>query len=96
VDRHEWWEHRKRKLRDRSRRRDHRDHSAIGWQHWDQRHYHGPPVWLVGGRRQRRALFLRILGIFGVVVFLILGSLAALAFVLSRLFGGGGETTVLL
>jgi len=83
LDRRKWWGHRKRKLHDRSRLWNHRDH-------------HGPPIWLVAGRRQRRFLFFRILGIFGVMVLLILGSLAALAFVLSRLFGGGDETTVLL
>jgi two-component system sensor histidine kinase BaeS len=96
LDRREWWERRKRKLRDQSRMWGRRDHGPQAWQRWDHHHHHRPPVWLVGGRRQRRFLFLRILRIFGVVVLLILGSLAALAFVLSRLFGGGGQTTVLL
>jgi signal transduction histidine kinase len=96
LERRKWWEHRKRKRRDRSHTWSHEGLGPEDWQHWDHRHHHGPPVWLVRGRRQRRFLFFRILGIFGVVVLLILGFLAALAFVLSRLFGGGGETTVLL
>jgi signal transduction histidine kinase len=95
VDRRRWWEQRKRKLRDRSHRWGPAAHDPQAWQRWAHRHHPGPPVWLVGGRRRRRFLFLRILGIFGVVVVLILGSLAALGFLLSRLVAGGGQTTLL-
>jgi len=96
LDRREWWERRKRKMRDRSHRWGPGIHAPETWDNWDHWHHHRPPVWLVGGRRERRSVFFRILRAFGIVVLLILGSLAAVGFVLGRLVAGGGQTTVLL
>jgi len=47
-------------------------------------------------RRKRGPLFLRFVAIFGFIVLLVLGGMAALAFLFSRLFGGGGQTAVLV
>ena len=53
---------------------------------------HGRHPW----ERRRGLLFLRFVATFGVIVVLILGSLAVLAFLLSRLFGGDGRTAALV
>ena len=47
-------------------------------------------------RHERGPLFLRFAGIFGVMALLVLGGMAALAFLLTRLFGGDGQTAVLV
>ncbi|MBL7065960.1 MAG: HAMP domain-containing histidine kinase [Anaerolineae bacterium] len=47
-------------------------------------------------RRIERFLFLRFAGVFGFIALLVLGGMAALAFLLARLFGGGGQTAVLV
>jgi signal transduction histidine kinase len=41
-------------------------------------------------------LFFRFAGVFGFMVLLVLGGMAALAFLLTRLFGGDGQTAVLV
>ncbi|MBC8449502.1 MAG: HAMP domain-containing histidine kinase [Chloroflexi bacterium] len=62
------------------------------WEHLPHEFHEWPPAW----RRQRGRLFSRFLAIFGFIVLLILGGMAALAFLLSRHFGGDGHTAVLV
>ncbi len=45
---------------------------------------------------KRRYLFLRLIGVFGFIALLILGGMAILAFLLTRLFGGDGQTALLV
>jgi signal transduction histidine kinase len=47
-------------------------------------------------RRHRRHLFFSFIAFFGVVALLVLGGMAALAFLFSRLLGGDGQTAVLV
>ena len=47
-------------------------------------------------QRQRRILFFRFAGVFGIIVLLVLGGMAALAFLLTRPFGGDRHTAVLV
>ena len=68
------------------------------WDAWEHRHYgheHWGPPWRWNQQRRRGRLFLRFLGIFGLLLLLVVGGMAALAFVLSRIFDGGGQTAVL-
>jgi two-component system OmpR family sensor kinase/two-component system sensor histidine kinase BaeS len=62
---------------------------------WDG-HEHGFPRWLQARHRKRRFLFFRFAGAFGFLALLILGGMAVLAFLLTRLFGGDGQTAVLV
>ncbi len=71
--------------------RPHRRHWAP-WEHDD----HEFPRWMRARRGKRRFLFLRFFGTFGFVAVLIVGSIAALAFVLVRWFGGDQQTTALV
>ena len=64
------------------------------WVPWD--HDHGFPKWPRAWRRRRGLLFFRFAGVFGFMVLLILGGMAALAFLLTQLFGGDGQTAVLV
>lgn len=75
------------------------------WKHHEHRphqrwapasHIHEFPEWPRAWRRKRRLLFFRFAGIFGFIVLLVLGGMAALAFLLSRLFGGDGQTAALV
>ena len=81
MKRKKFWKH--------HRRRPHRP-----WGPWDHDHklHRWPPAW----RHKRRHLFFRFAGIFGFIVLLILGGMAALAFLFSRLFEGGGQTAMLV
>ena len=79
---------------------------------WTHPHEHPRPPWMYrpspselhrwrrgrikSFRHKRGPLFLRFVGIFGFIVLLVLGGMAALAFLLSRLFGGDGQTAVLV
>jgi two-component system sensor histidine kinase BaeS len=70
------------------------------WKHrkhrppWD--HDHGFHKWPRAWHRKRRFLFFRFAGIFGFMVLLVLGGMAALAFLFSRMFGGDGQTAALV
>ncbi len=77
------WEHHERRL--------HRS-----WESWNRDHHHGFGGWPHARRRKRRFLFFRFARIFGLMVLLVLGGMAALAFLLTRLFGGDGQTAVLV
>ena len=71
---------------------------------WNGPHAPLPPLWhhrprraeLRHWRRQARhrrgPLFLRFVGVFGFIVLLVVGGMAALAFTLTRFFGGDGQT----
>ena len=59
-------------------------------------HIHEFHKWPKAWRRKRRFLFFRLAGVFGFMVLLVLGGMAALAFLFSRLFGGDGQTAVLV
>ncbi len=52
--------------------------------------------WRESYRHKRAPLFLRFIAIFGLIVLLVLGGMAALAFVLTRVFGGTGQTAALV
>ena len=67
---------------------------ARRWERWA--HDHEPPPWARDWHRRRRFLFFRFAGAFGLIAMLALGGMAALAFMLSRLFGGGGQAAVLV
>jgi len=47
-------------------------------------------------RRKRGGLFIRFIAAFGVIVLLIIGGLSALTFVISRVFGGDGQTAAMV
>jgi two-component system sensor histidine kinase BaeS len=81
LKRKEFWEH-------------HKQGRHPPWKSWDHGHrfHEWPKAW----RRKRRFLFFRFARIFGFMVLLVLGGMAALAFLFSRLFGGDGQTTVLV
>ena len=66
---------------------EHRPHPP--WAAWD---HDRPQAW----RRKRGRLFSRFAGIFGFIVLMVLGGMAALAFLLARLFGGDGQTAALV
>jgi len=64
------------------------------WAKWG--HDHGFPRRPRARRLERRFLFLRFAGVFGFMALLMLGGMAALAFLFTRLFGGSGQTAVLV
>jgi signal transduction histidine kinase len=74
------------------RRREHRL--------WRERaregHAHEFGTWSREWHRKRGRLFLRFAGLFGFMALLVLGGMAALAFLFARLFGGDEQTAVLV
>jgi len=77
-----YWRHRKHGPHPRWARRQFGDHGFVEWRQLS--------------RSKRRLLFARFAGIFGLMVLLGLGGMAALAFVLTRRFGGDTQTAVLV
>jgi two-component system sensor histidine kinase BaeS len=65
----------------------------LPWEPWHH-HRHKFPEW--ESRQQRRPgfLFFRFAGVFGFIILLVLGGMAAIAFLFTRFFGGGGQTAV--
>lgn len=64
---------------------------------------HGPPWashegtdWSPPWGRRPRFLFLRFAGVFGFMAMLVLGGMAAAAFLITQLFGGDGQTALLV
>ena len=55
-----------------------------------------PPPWWGRRRRHQRALFLRFVGVFGVIVLLVVGGMALLAWLFSRWVGGGQQVATLV
>jgi two-component system, OmpR family, sensor histidine kinase BaeS len=65
------------------------------WEYW--RHHHRDfRRWRKKMRRKRGGLFFRFIGAFGCLTVLILGGMAALAFLFSRFFEGSGKMAVTL
>ena len=56
------------------------------------RHRHGRPGYPPPWQHKRRFLFRRFAGFMGLVVLLFVAGMGGLAFVLTRLFGGSGQT----
>jgi signal transduction histidine kinase len=76
----------------------HKRHEYWGpppWEYWRHRH-HDLRRWRREMRRKRGGLFFRFIGAFGCLTVLILGGMAALAFLLSQLFEGSGRMAVTL
>jgi signal transduction histidine kinase len=71
---------------------DHAHHAR--WAPWD--HAHKTRRWPHPWRRRPGFLFLRFAGVFGFIVLLVLGGMAALAFLLTRSFGGDVQTALLV
>ena len=72
-----------------------RGHERGGWgPPWAHGHdaKGGPQEWRSGGRK----LFLRFTLMFGLMVLLVVGGMGALAFLITKLFGGGAQTAVLV
>jgi two-component system sensor histidine kinase BaeS len=59
-------------------------------------HHQGFPGWPRARHRKRRLLFFRFAGVFGFMIVLILGGMAALAFLLTNWFGGDRHTALLV
>ncbi|MBU0703479.1 MAG: HAMP domain-containing histidine kinase [Chloroflexi bacterium] len=64
------------------------------WARWDPDHEF--PRWSRARHSKRGFLFLRFVGAFGFMALLVLGGMAAFAFLLSRLFEGGGRMAALV
>jgi signal transduction histidine kinase len=79
------WEHHKR----------HEHWGPPPWEYWQHRH-HDFRHWRQEMRRKRGGLFIRFIAAFGVIVLLIIGGLSALTFVISRVFGGDGQTAAMV
>ncbi len=65
------------------------------WTYWGHEHTQFPR-WMRRGKRKRGFIFFRFAGLFGCMALLVLGGMAALAFLLTRLFGGDGKAAVLV
>jgi two-component system sensor histidine kinase BaeS len=65
------------------------------WPPWDH-HDHKFRKWPHRWKHKRGFLFFRFAGAFGFMVLLVLGGMAALAFLFTRLFGGDGQMAVLV
>ncbi len=85
----------------RSRRR-HNEYPHAPWAHeggpplWVRRGGMPPPQWRRGRRRVRRALFWRFVAVFGVIVLLVVGGMALLAWLLARWTGGGQQVAAVV
>jgi signal transduction histidine kinase len=76
----------------------HKRHEHWGpppWEYW-RHHRRGFYKWRQEMRRKRGGLFVRFIAAFGFIVLLIVGGLSALAFVISRVFGGDGQTAAMV
>ncbi len=64
------------------------------WSRWNHKWAHGraKPDW----HHKRRSLFFRLIGVFGFIALPIVGGMAILAFLLTRLFGGNTQTALLV
>jgi two-component system sensor histidine kinase BaeS len=96
-----FWEHHGSRYRRRRSPWEHWDDDHEHWLHppwtyWDHDHEHKFPGWIRRGKRKRGSIFFRFAGVFGCMALLVLGGMATLAFLLARLFGGDGQTAVLV
>jgi two-component system sensor histidine kinase BaeS len=75
----------------------HREHGPHRpWAQWDHDDHHGFAEWRQASPRKRAQLFLRLLGVFGFMVLLVSGGMAALVFVITRLFAGDVQTAAVV
>src|SRR5690606_30999363 len=63
------------------------------WSHWRGAHGHGPPWHNFGEKSTRRVYVRRFLMFLSLVLLVLGGWVAGLAYLFSRLFGGGGAST---
>lgn len=63
------------------------------WQRWNSG---DGAEWSQAWSHKRRFIFMRLAGLFGVMALLIVGGMAALAFILVRVFGGSEQTAILV
>ena len=83
----------------------------VEWKGTEKHHRHGPwphppprpwthhrkhGGWRREWRRNRAPLFFRLAGAFGFMALLVLGGMGAIAFILTRLFGGAAQTAALV
>jgi two-component system sensor histidine kinase BaeS len=74
----------------------HRPHEPPPWLGWEHEDHHGFENWGRLSHRRRGCLFFRFAGVFGLVGLLVVGGMAALAFVFTRLFTGDTQTAVMV
>ena len=74
----------------------HRPHEPPPWLGWEHEDHHGFENWGRLSHRKRGCLFFRFAGVFGLVGLLVIGGMAALAFVFTRLFTGDTQTAVMV
>jgi signal transduction histidine kinase len=75
-------------------------HRHAPWPHPPRRpwthHYRTHAGWRKEWRRNRVPLFFRLAGAFGIMALLVLGGMGAIAFILTRLFGGEAQAAALV
>ncbi len=91
LKRKSFWKHRTH----RSHPRWARDHKPP-WLPWEHDDHHGFHEWRRLSRRKRGSLFARLVGVFGFIVLLAVGGMAAVAFLFTRLFGADGQVAALV
>jgi two-component system sensor histidine kinase BaeS len=74
----------------------HRPHERPPWFGWEHEDHRGFEDWGRLSRRKRGCLFFRFSGVFGLVALFVVGGIAALAFVFTRLSAGDMQTAVLV
>jgi two-component system sensor histidine kinase BaeS len=83
-------------LKDKRHWAHHRPHERPPWMDWE----HDDHAWFEEAHglshRRRGCLFFRFAGVFGLVALLVVGGIAALAFVFTRLFAGDLQTAVMV
>ena len=76
--------------------RHHRPHERPPWLGWEHEDHHGFENWGRLSHRKRGCLFFRFAGVFGLVGLLVVGGMAALAFVFTRLFTGDTQSALMV
>jgi two-component system sensor histidine kinase BaeS len=74
----------------------HRPHQRPPWLGWEHDDHHSFEDWRRRSHGKRGCLFFRFAGVFGLVALLIVGGVAALAFVFTRLFAGDMQTALMV
>jgi two-component system sensor histidine kinase BaeS len=74
----------------------HRPHERPPWLGWEHEDHHGFENWGRLSHRKRGCLFFRFAGVFGLVGLLVVGGMAALAFVFTRLFTGDTQSALMV
>jgi signal transduction histidine kinase len=74
----------------------HGPHQRPPWLDWEHDDHHSFEDWRRRSHGKRGCLFFRFAGVFGLVALLLVGGIAALAFVFVRLFAGDMQTAVMV